>query len=524
MAVNLSETGNSKRIAKNTMYLYIRMLFVMAVSLYTSRVVLQALGASDFGLFNVISGIILLLGFFRSSLSNSTQRFLSVYLAKRDNITARKVFNTSVYIFFVFSLILLVLAESVGVWYINNILVIPDGRLLAANVIYQTTILSLLVTLLTSTQTAAIISHEDMKFFSYVSVLDVVAKLLIALAIVRVKFYDSLILYGILLFLASLIDPIISFVFVRRNYEECKYNFSYDRTLLKEQLSFVGWNACSAGTVVVNQQGINLILNYFCGVVVNAARGIAMQVNGALVQFTFNFMMALRPAIVKAYAVKDYEYFTKLVIRSSKYSLLLMLVLCAPFFCYIEEILYLWLGPFPEHTAVFTRLVLLLSLLDVLESPIWSGALATGKIKDYTLIGSFIYLLALPASYICMFYGLPPESAFIALIVFRFLFLINALRVLNIITSSFSIKEYLKDAILPSFITILVLILVLYLYVAYAPSATIYNTLFNIIMTFIISAIITAFVGLKKTERVYVYNYVVSKITKSKHSCPQKDT
>ncbi len=512
MAENFSTTGNNKRIAKNTMYLYIRMLFVMAVSLYTSRVVLQALGASDFGLFNVISGIILLLGFFRSSLSNSTQRFLSVYLAKNDIILARNVFNTSVYIFFVFSVALLVLAESIGIWYINNILVVPDGRLLAANVIYQTTILSLLVTLLTSTQTAAIISHEDMKFFSYVSVLDVVAKLLIALAITRVNNYDSLILYGVLLFLASLIEPVISFIFVRRNYEECRYNFNYDRTLLKEQLSFVGWNAWSAGTVMINQQGINLILNFFSGVVVNAARGIAMQVNGALIQFTFNFMMALRPAIVKAYAVKDYEYFSKLIIRSSKYSFLLMLVLCVPFFCYIEEILYLWLGPFPEHTAIFTRLILLLSLLDVLESPIWSGALATGKIKDYTLIGSFIYLLALPASYICMFYGLPPESAFIALIVFRLMFLINALRVLNIISPAFSIKEYIKDAILPSFATIIVLIVLLSVYVVYVPSASIYNTFVNIISTLLISLVVAAYIGLSKKERLYVYGYVTNRL------------
>lgn len=509
MAYNTVTTENNKRIAKNTMYLYIRMLFVMTVSLYASRVVLQGLGASDFGIYSVISGIVLLLGFFRSSLSNSTQRFLSVYLAKSDIVTSNKVFNTSVYIFFIFSVILFVLAESVGVWYVNKVLVIPDGRLLAANVIYQTTIFSLLVALLTSPQTAAIIAHEDMKFFSYVSVLDVLAKLFIALAIARVKTVDSLILYGILLFVASLIEPIISFIFVRRKYDECRYLFNYDKSLLKEQLSFVGWNACSGGTIVINQQGINLIINYFSGVVVNAARGIAMQINGALIQFTFNFMMALRPAIVKAYAIKDYDYFSKLIIRSSKYSFLLMLVLCVPFFCFTDDILYLWLGTFPEHTSNFTRLILLLSLLDVLESPIWSGALATGDIKDYTLIGSIIYLLALPASYICLYLGLPPETTFVSLIVFRFLFLLNALRILNKIAPSFTIKDYLKNAILPSLATIAVLIVLLYVYVFIVPSSSsIFIILINITATLILSVIVSFFIGLTREERYYVYHFV----------------
>ena len=517
MAENNSTIGNNKRIAKNTMYLYIRMLFVMAVSLYTSRVVLQALGASDFGIFNVISGVIVLLGFFRSSLSNSTQRFLSVYLAKEDIEHAKKVFNTSIYIFFIFSVILLVIAESVGLWYVNSILVIPDGRLLAANVIYQTTILSLLITLLTSTQTAAIIAHEDMKFFSYVSVLDVLAKLGIALAITRVDSFDTLILYGILLSLASCIEPFITFFFVKRNYNECEYQFNYDRSLLKEQLSFVGWNAWSAGTVVVNQQGINLILNFFTGVVVNAARGIAMQVNGALIQFTFNFMMALRPAIVKAYAVKDFDYFSKLIIRSSKYSLLLMLVLCVPFYCYTDEILHLWLGSFPEHTSSFTRLILLLSLLDVLESLIWSGALATGKIREYTLIGSFIYLLALPVSYICLRYGLPPESSFISLIVFRFFFLINALRVFKKISPSFSIGEYVKNAIIPSIATIIILLVLLYFYVNLSQSSSISVIFVNIIVTLLIAVVVVFIVGLSANERQFVFKYIKNKIQSIKH-------
>lgn len=506
------ETGNNKRIAKNTMYLYIRMLLVMVVSLYTSRVVLQALGASDFGLFNVISGIILLLGFFRSSLSNSTQRFLSVYLAKGDIETAKRVFNTSVYIFFFFSVILFVLAESVGLWYINNVLVIPDGRLLAANVIYQTTILSLIVTLLISTQTAAIISHEDMKFFSYISVLDVLAKLFIALAIARFESVDTLILYGILYFLASLIEPIISFFFVRRKYEECKYLFNYDKTLLKEQLSFVGWNACSGGTIVVNQQGVNLIINYFSGVVVNAARGIAMQINGALIQFTFNFMMALRPAIVKAYSIKDFDYFSKLIIRSSKYSFLLMLVLCLPFYCFTDEILYLWLGSFPDHTSSFTRLVLLLSLIDVLEALIWSGAIAIGKIKDYTLVGSIIYLLALPVSFICLHYGLPPESAFVSLIVFRFIFLINALRVFKILAPFFSLKEYLRDAIVPSIVATIVLSIVMYFFVKYSCTSSVFYILLNVVLSLIISVIVVFVVGLSNTERIHVFNYITNKI------------
>ena len=393
-------TANNKRIAKNTLMLYIRMLMIMVVNLYTSRVILQALGVEDFGLYNVVGGVVVLFTFINNAMVTSTQRFLNFEIGKNDYEEARNVFSTSLNIHFIIAVIFLVLAETIGLWFLNTYLQIPDGREIAANWVYQFSILVSILNIIRSPYNAAIIAHEHMSFYAYVSIIEVVLKL--AIVYMVYLFADRLIAYAFLMMIVTLIILGAYYIFCKKKYSICKYKFEYNKKRYLELASFSGWSLFGSMANMGASQGVNIILNMFFGVTVNAAMGIANQVNAAVYQFVSSFQTAFNPQIIKSYAAGDRTYFISLIMNTSRYSFLLLFLLALPIYICCPEILSIWLGTVPEYAVEFCRLMLVFSLIDAVQGPLWVSAQATGKIRNYQIIMSTLILLNLPVSYLLL--------------------------------------------------------------------------------------------------------------------------
>lgn len=410
----LEQSENTKRIAKNTLMLYVRMLFSMLVSLYTSRVVLNTLGVEDYGIYNVVGGFVAMFSLVSSSLSSSVSRFLTFELGKGDMERLRRVFTTSVSIQLVLMVVILILMETVGVWFLNTRMTIPANRLYAANWVFQASIISFLLGLFSVPYNASIVSHERMKAFAYIGILDVILRLFIVLFIAYSSWqFDRLIVYALLLVAVGASLQCIYLYYCRKNFEECRFRIYFDKECWKEMSAFAGWNfiGCTAG--LLKDQGVNILLNLFIGPIVNAARGIAMSVNTAVVGFAGNFMAALNPQITKSYAAGEQAYMISLVERGSRFSFYIMLIFALPILMETDFVLTLWLKQYPAHTVNFVRLVLLLSMIDILSNTLITTQNATGKIRNYQLVVGSMLLMNFPLSYICLKLGFQPESVLI---------------------------------------------------------------------------------------------------------------
>lgn len=427
-------TENNKRIAKNTIMLYFRLLFSMVVSLYTSRVILNALGVEDFGIYNVVGGIVVIFGFLNNAMSASTQRFLTFEMGKENQNQLNRIFSMSITIHAIIALVVLLLAETAGLWLLNTQLTIPHDRMSAANWVYQFSIFSFVITILYVPYNAMLIAHERMNVFALVSILEVVLKLLITILVFWLGF-DKLKLYAVLAFCISLIIGIIYTIYCRFAFSECKFHLFWDKQLSGEMSSFASWNLLGVFAGIAYSQGVNLILNVFFGPVVNAARGIAYQVQGAINAFVTNFQVAVNPPLIKSYASGDFQYMYSLVFSASKYSFYLLFVISLPVMLETDFILQLWLKTVPEYTSIFTRLVLIDVLICSLSGSLQAMALSSGKIKIYQIVVSGILLLNLPISFILLKLGYAPQFTFIASIVTSLAALFARLLVLKMIVS-----------------------------------------------------------------------------------------
>ena len=401
----------SRRIAKNTAMLYVRMIFTMFVSLYTSRIVLSTLGISDYGVYNVVGGVVSMFSFLNAAMANGTQRFLSYELGKGDTCQLKKVFSITLSIHMLIGLVILILAETVGLWFLNAKLNIPPDRMVAANWVYQFSILSFLVSVIQVPYNASIIAHERMNVYAYVSIIEVLLKLLIVFILTQID-YDKLSLYGLLYFLVTIIVGLIYGLYCKINFLECSYNFVYDSSSFKKMLSYAGWNLYGNITCVIAAQGVNIILNIFFGPVINAARGIAYQISSSINGFANNFQMAANPQIIKSFAAGDNEYMMNLIFRSSKFSFYLLFFIALPVFIEADFILKIWLKVVPEYTSLFCRLIIISGLIDVFSGPLQTAANATGKIKLYQFSEGTIILFVMPVSYILYKMGCAPEATF----------------------------------------------------------------------------------------------------------------
>ena len=491
---------NNKRIAKNTLMLYIRMILIMLVSLYTSRVILKALGVENFGLYNVIGGVVVLFTFINNAMVNSTQRFLNFEIGRNNHEEAQKVFSASLNIHFLIAGIFFLLAETVGLWFLNKYILIPDGRETAANWVYQFSIIVSMLNIIRSPYNAAIIAHEHMSFYAYVSVIEVMLKL--AIVYMVYLFADRLIAYAFLMMLVTLIVLGAYYVFCRKKYQICRYRFEYDRKRYLALAGFSGWSLFGSFANIGASQGINIILNMFFGVAVNAAMGIANQVNAAVYQFVSNFQTAFNPQIIKSYAEGDRTYFISLIINTSRYSFLLLFLLALPIYICCPEILSIWLGTVPDYAVEFCRLMLLFLLIDAVQGPLWVSAQATGRIRNYQILMSALILLNLPITYVLLIFFKNPEIALIVRVAVNFVTAIVRVVYLNHLYN-FPIGRYIKEVFIRCLMVLVISYPIPYL-VHKAMGTTLIDTVMNIFIALACAVIVIASVGLQSKERVLI--------------------
>ncbi|GHV08385.1 hypothetical protein FACS189485_19820 [Spirochaetia bacterium] len=439
--------SNTQRIAKNTLMLYFRQILIMLVSLYTVRVVLNTLGVEDYGIYNVVAGVVTMFGFLSGSMASASQRYFSFEIGRGDIEQLKKIFSLSFLIYLIIAVLVLVLAETIGLWFVNNKLIIPPERMDAARWVYQFSILSFLFTVLTTPYMALIIAYEDMNIYAYVSIVETALKLGIVF-LLRIILADKLQLYGILLCAVALLNTTIYRTICKIKYRECKVVFYWDIDLFKEITSYTGWNLFGASVGIFKHQAVNILLNQFFNPVVVAARGIASQVNGAVVSFSQNFSTAIRPQIIKNYAAGEKDKVLSLMFQGAKGTYFLMYVFTLPLVLEMPFVLSLWLKNPPEDAALFTRLALIDALADSVSFPIMAAAQATGHIKLYQALVGGILLLNLPVSWIALSCGAPAEAVMvIAVMITIVAFLVRLVLVKRLI--DFSLFSFCKKVVLP---------------------------------------------------------------------------
>ena len=505
----MSQSANNKRIAKNTLLLYFRTFLLMAISLFTSREILSALGVDDYGIYNVVGGFVAMFAVISGALSSSISRFITFELGHGDKEKLNKIFSTSVNIQILIGLLILILGETLGVWFLNAQMNIPLERVNAANWVLHCSLISFVIGLISMPYNAIIIAHERMKAFAYVSILEAVMKLLIVY-IVLVSDFDKLIIYAILSVAVALINRFVYAIYCKRNFAECQYNFVYDKSLMKEMAGFASWNFLTNGAYILNTQGINILINLFFGVTMNAARGIATQVDAAIMQFVNNFTVALNPQIIKSYASGDKESMFKLICRGSKFSYLLLLFFAIPFVCEAEIILSLWLESVPDYTVTFFRLTVLISMVNILGNAQYTACQATGKIKNYTIVITSIGCLVFPVTWILYKCGMPVETAYYVFIIIYSILDVSRLFFMRSLLQ-FPIRMYVREVfVVITLVTVTATIL---------PMIEIYllpQVWWRLIVTFVVSSISVAvsiyMIGLTESERGLIVRSIKSKL------------
>lgn len=490
---------NNKRIAKNTLFLYFRTILIMLVTLYTSRVVLNTLGEGDYGVYNAVGGMVLMFTVISGALSNAISRYITYGLGERKIENLKVIFCTSVNIQIVLAILVLILCEALGVWFLNNKMTIPQDRLVAANWVLQCSLLSFVVNLISVPYNACIIAHEHMSAYAYISIFDAILKLSVAFLLITSPF-DKLIAYSVLLLITAIVVRFLYGIYCGKHFEECHYKPIYDKSLFKEMLGFAGWNFFGNATSILNSQGINLLINIFFGVLANSARGIASQVDAAVNQFVTTFTTAVNPQITKSYAQGDKSRMFYLICKGAKFSYLLLLFFAIPIFFEADRILEIWLINVPENAPLFVRLSILGAMVTVLGNTGYTACMATGNIKTYstwiTLVGSMAFFL----TWVVYKLGAPVESAYIVYIgvyiVVQIVRLILMRRLLG-----FSIILFVKDVVAPiSFATILSLIVPWLISSILAPSAL--RVLFTFVLATIWTALCSFLTALTKGERI----------------------
>lgn len=506
-------TANNKRIAKNTLMLYIRMLIMMAVSLYTSRVVLQALGVTDFGIYNAVGGLVAMFGIISNSLSSSISRFITFELGTENTERLKTIFSTSIIIQLSIAIIIILLAETLGIWFLNAKMTIPPDRMTAANWVFQFSILTFAINLISVPYNALIIAHERMSAFAYISILEAFCKLGIAFLIMASPI-DKLTYYAALMMISAIIIRFAYSIYCKRHFPESKFHFILDKNITKEMYGFAGWNFIGASSAILRDQGGNILLNIFFGPAANAARGISMQVNNAVTSFVQNFTIAINPQIIKSYANGENTYLMNLLFKGSRFSFYLLTIISLPILIETQYILSLWLGTVPTHSDIFVQLIIAYSLNESISAPLVTAMLATGKIRNYQIIVGGLQMLNIPVSYVCLKCGMPPESVFTVAIIISLICLTARLAMLKKMISlpikKFITKVYLNAISVIISAAIIPVVLTYYL----AESSTTF--ILQCLVCIICSSLSILFLGCNSNERNFIYHKALSLIKRLK--------
>lgn len=503
---------NSGRMLKNTIILYIRMALMMCISLYTSRVVLQALGVEDYGIYNVVGGVVVMFSFLNDGMTVSTQRFLTFELGRGNKERLNEIFVTSLHIHLIISATIVLLAETVGLWFVMEKLVIPPDRQVAAMWCYQLSIFTMVVTIMSFPYNAAIVAHEKMSAFAYISLLDAILKLLLVYLLL-VFSIDRLILYAVLYASEKLMIRMVYNIYCTRHFNECRYRWKYNKQLFRQMSSFAGWSMWGNLAYVADSQGLNMLLNMFFGPVANAARAISIQVQSAVSQLASNFQMAINPQITKTYASGQFDEVHHLIFRGTRLTFCLLFLLCLPIFVEAPVILQLWLTDVPNYTVPFLRILLVIQLVEQTTNPLATTIAATGKIKKYEITNGCLMLAVLPISYLALRLGCPPWIVFVTHLGIA---VIAAIVRLSIIVPmiQLNILEYITKAITPC-LFVLLLASAIPLAMKLCGFSGILFSFIIIFIAFATTALASYTVGLSSEEKTLIKSFCKQKMCKS---------
>lgn len=497
--------SNNKTLAKNTFMLYFRMLLVMGVSLFTSRLVLESLGVEDYGIYSVVGGIISMFSIVSSSLSSAISRFLAFELGRGNNEKLKRIFSSSIYVIVILIIIVFVLAEIGGVWFLNEKMSIPAERLFSANWVFQLSLFSLLINLLSIPYSACIIAHEKMSAFAYIGILDVSLKLSMVL-LLKYSPIDVLIYYGILMCSVSILLRLLYTYYCRKHFEECIFKLEYNKVIIKDMFGYTSWTFCGAGTWMLREQGINILLNIFFGPIVNAAKAIADQVYSALYSFVCNFSIVINPQMIKSYASGDKDRMLRLIYIGCKFPYFLYLLLSMPIFYNVEYILQIWLGNYPELAPNFIKLLILFSMSETISRPFSIAQSATGYVRDIELSVGCTQLLNIPLSYLFLNSGYSPLSVIVIAIIISHCCLVIKLFIFKR-TINFSFLNFLLSVYLRILVVTVCVFLLIYIFDDFYELGLMHFLTTSLILFFASLLFIFLF-GLNKNERNYINLYI----------------
>ena len=500
-----NQSANNKRIAKNTLLLYIRLFLLMGVSFYMSRVVLQILGIEDLGIYNVVGGIVTMMSFMNNSLNITTQRFMNYEMGKGRLENLSKVFSMSFWSYMIIAVIVLLVCETIGLWFFYNYLNIPENRIDAAFWVYQFSVVSFIVNLLTVPYSSTIIAHERMGIYAYISIGDAILKLLLVFALNYIN-YDKLWLYGFMMLLATLFIWLCNWIYCRIQFEECRLRLMWSPEYLKKIMSFTGWTTLGNVGSCINIQGVNVLINVFFSPSLNGARAIAFQVRTAITSFSANFLMAVRPQIFKSYAEGNLAYATKLITSSTKLSIYILLLFLFPLFLNTEFVLTLWLGEISKDMVVFTQIVLIGIPINICIPNLENVAQASGYIKKYQIISAFSFIMIPVCTYLMFKLGFRAEWGFLMAIIWDIIGIILRLIVLKK-DVGFSLFNYFTKVIMPVFLVLVITIL----FISPIFLLDVNKWLFLILSVLVIDLVLLFVIwilGLESSERNLVMMYI----------------
>jgi O-antigen/teichoic acid export membrane protein len=501
---------NNRRIVKNTVMLYIRMLLLMLVTLYTSRVVLRVLGVEDYGLYSIVGSIVIFLAFINISMATASQRFLSFYQGRGNEERLSSTFNSILVVQGIIALIVLVVGETVGVLYIEFFLNVDPSKLSAAHIVYQFSLFSIVAKTVTVPYHASIIANERMNVYAWLSIMEGLLQLAVVFILQRLT-DNKLVMYALMMFMTVLIVQLCYRIYGTRHFKECKFRKNWDRGTIRDVFSYSGWSLMGSFSSMATDQGVNMVLNSFFGVVVNAARGIAFQVSGAVTSLSGNFQQALNPQIVKTYAEEERESMHGLIMNGTRFCFYLLLVLSVPVLFNMHALLALWLGEVPAYTEIFCKLILINSLIYALSNTLHTGAMATGNIKKYQIVIATINLLNIPLCIIGLYLWYNPYlTAYIMITLSVIGFIVRL--ILTSRMTGMSVASFLRRTMLPTTLVVILSVAIAFGVDHLIENHNIWTLILRIGVIFIVVVGMIATVGVTGNERQRAVNFVIRKI------------
>lgn len=509
---NNTSQSNNKRIAKNTMMLYIRMFISMAVSLYSSRVILQTVGVEDYGIYNVVGGVVGMFSFINATMSGATSRFLTFELGVGNKDKLKRTFSSAFWVHVIIATVVFVLCETIGLWFLNSKMVIPEKRMLAAQIVFQFSIISTMISIIQVPYNATLIAHEKMDVYAYVEMANVFLKLGI-LYILVIGNYDKLVLYGLLVLLVSTGVAIFYRYYVKNHFGECRVQFRWHPEVIKPMLSFSGWDFYGNMAVTARTQGVSMLINVFFGPLMNAAAGVAASVQGAVMGFANNITTAVRPQIIKYYAQGDYVSMGRLINNSCRLNSLILVLLMTPLCGEIDYVLRIWLGVVPDYASVFCILTLIFAALGNMSYLIVTGIHATGKIVRPSLINGSLYIMVIPVTYIAFKFGLPAWFSYLFNICAVVLGMLSNVYTLQLYVQEYSFRIFMREVV-----SRLILMFIFAVLIIYVIHSLMVPSFFRLIITCIVSTLFLCtfgwFVMLSQGMKQMIVNYLKNKLCK----------